>query len=71
MMARLLEGPRADLVLIPCRSARLNWPTVETILRKRPTLRMIDDATLEVAERDYKQAVDGDSSAHRALLAAP
>jgi hypothetical protein len=55
MMARLLEGPRADLVLIPCRSARLNWPTVETILRKRPTLRMIDDATLKVAERDYKK----------------
>jgi hypothetical protein len=55
MMARLLEGPRADLVLIPCRSARLNWPTVETILRKRPTLRMIDDATLTVAERDYKK----------------
>jgi len=55
MMARLLEGPRADLVLIPCRSARLNWPTVETILRKRPTLRMIDEATLTVAERDYKK----------------
>ncbi len=55
MMARLLEGPRADLVLIPCRSARLNWPTVETILRKRPTLRIIDEATLTVAERDYKK----------------
>jgi uncharacterized protein (DUF2336 family) len=55
MMARLLEGPRSDLVLIPCRSARLNWPTVETILRKRPTLRKIDDATLKVAERDYRK----------------
>ena len=55
MMARLMEGPRADLLLIPCRSARLNWPTVETILRKRPTLRMIDEATLTVAERDYKK----------------
>ena len=22
MMARLMEGPRADLILIPCRSAR-------------------------------------------------
>ena len=55
MMARLLEGPRADLVLIPCRSARLNWPTVETILRKRPTLRLIDQSTLAVAERDYRK----------------
>ena len=55
MMARLLQGPRSDLVLIPCRSARLNWPTVETILRKRPTLRKIDEATLKVAERDYRK----------------
>ena len=36
MMARLIEGPRADLILIPCRSAKLNWPTVESILRNRP-----------------------------------
>ena len=51
----MLQGPRSDLVLIPCRSARLNWPTVETILRKRPTLRKIDEATLKVAERDYRK----------------
>jgi uncharacterized protein (DUF2336 family) len=55
MMVRLLEGIRSDLVLIPCRSARLNWPTVETILRKRPTPLPIDAQTLEVAERDYKR----------------
>ena len=36
MIAKLIEGPRADLILIPCRSARLNWPTVESILRNRP-----------------------------------
>jgi uncharacterized protein (DUF2336 family) len=55
MMVRLLEGIRSDLVLIPCRSARLNWPTVETILRKRPMPLPIDAQTLEVAERDYKR----------------
>ena len=55
MMARLLEGPRADLVLIPCRSARLNWPTVETILRNRSAPRPIDEPTLKVAERDYRK----------------
>ena len=38
MMARLMEGPRADLLLIPCRSARLNWPTVKSILRNRPVM---------------------------------
>jgi Uncharacterised protein conserved in bacteria (DUF2336) len=55
MMARLIEGPRADLVLIPCRSAKLNWPTVESILRNRPVKRKIDDQTLAVAERDYRK----------------
>ena len=55
MMARLIEGPRADLVLIPCRSACLNWPTVESILRNRPVRQKIDDQTLMVAERDYRK----------------
>jgi uncharacterized protein (DUF2336 family) len=55
MIERLLLGPRSDLILIPCRSARLNWPTVEAILRKRPVSRPIDDATLKVAERDYRR----------------
>jgi hypothetical protein len=53
MMVRLLEGPRADLLLIPCRSARLNWPTVETILRNRP--RAINEKTLSLAQQDYRK----------------
>src|SRR6266536_369179 len=55
MMARVLEGPRADLILIPCRSARLNWPTVETILRNRPAPLPIDDQSLAQAQRDYRK----------------
>jgi hypothetical protein len=55
MMARLVEGPRADLILIPCRSAKLNWPTVETILRNRPVMPSISEATLEQAQRDYRR----------------
>ena len=55
MMARLMEGPRADLILIPCRSARLNWPTVESILRNRPVMPSINERTLEIAERDYRK----------------
>ena len=55
MMARLVEGPRADLILIPCRSAKLNWPTVETILRNRPVQPPISEATLEQAQRDYRR----------------
>lgn len=53
LMARLLEGPRSDLVLIPCKSAGLNWPTVETILRTRPLQQPIDEQTLKLALRDY------------------
>ena len=55
MIARLLEGARSDLILIPCRSGRLNWPTVETILRNRPAPFPVDDQTLEVAQRDYRK----------------
>lgn len=55
MTAKLMEGPRADLILIPCRSARLNWPTVESILRNRPAFGPVDAKTMELAERDYKK----------------
>jgi uncharacterized protein (DUF2336 family) len=55
MMARLLDGPRADLILIPCRSARLNWPSVESILRKRPMPAPINEQSLILAQRDYKK----------------
>lgn len=53
MMARLLEGPRADLVLIPCKSAGWSWPTVESVLKHRPCKQKIDEQTLKVALRDY------------------
>jgi uncharacterized protein (DUF2336 family) len=53
LMARLLEGPRSDLVLIPCKSAGLSWPAVEAILRKRPLTQAISEQTLKLACRDY------------------
>jgi hypothetical protein len=55
MMGRLMEGPRNDLILIPCRSAKLNWPTVDSILRNRPNEYPIDEPTLEVAQRDFRK----------------
>lgn len=55
MAGRLMEGPRNDLILIPCRSAKLNWPTVESILRNRPIDYPIDEPTLEIAQRDFKK----------------
>ncbi len=55
MIGRQMEGPRNDLILIPCRSAKLNWPTVESILRNRPIEYPIDEPTLEIAQRDFKK----------------
>jgi uncharacterized protein (DUF2336 family) len=53
MMARLLEGPRSDLILIPCKAAGLSWPVVETILSKRSLQQPISEQTLKLACRDY------------------
>ncbi len=53
MMAKVLEGPRADLVLIPCKSAGLAWAAVEAILCHRPVKPPIQPATLQVAFKDY------------------
>ena len=55
MIARLLEGPRSDLILIPCRSGRLNWPTVEASCAGGRRRSRIDEQTLEVAQRDYRK----------------
>jgi uncharacterized protein (DUF2336 family) len=53
LMAKVLEGPRNDLVLIPCKSAGLSWLAVESILHNRPVKPRIDEETLKVAWRDY------------------
>jgi uncharacterized protein (DUF2336 family) len=53
MMMRLLEGPRSDLILIPCKGAGLNWLAVETILSNRPLQTPISEQTLKLAWKDY------------------
>ena len=53
LMARVMDGSRADLLLIPCKSAGLDWMVVESILRHRPVVPKIDDKTLWQAHRDY------------------
>jgi uncharacterized protein (DUF2336 family) len=53
MIAKAIEGHRADLVLIPCKSAGLNWLAVETILTRRPVKHQIDERTLKIASTDY------------------
>jgi uncharacterized protein (DUF2336 family) len=53
MMAKVIAGPRHDLVLIPCKSAGLSWLAAESILTSRPVKRAIDEPTLKVAWKDY------------------
>ena len=48
-----MEVSRADLLLIPCKSAGLDWLAVETLLRHRPVTPAIDDKSLWQAHRDY------------------
>ena len=53
LMARVLEGPRADLILIPCKSVGLDWLVVATILRHRPFPQPISERSLWQADFDY------------------
>lgn len=53
MIEKVIDGPRADLVLIPCKSARLNWSTAKAILTHRQVKPRINARTLEIAARDY------------------
>ncbi len=59
IIAKVIEGHRADLVLLPSKSAGLNWSTVKAILVNRSVKPPIDERTLEIATRDYgKLTVD-------------
>jgi uncharacterized protein (DUF2336 family) len=53
LIAKVTEGHRADLMLIPCRAAALAWPTVKAILTYRQVKPRIDERTLEIAGKDY------------------
>ena len=53
MMARLLEGLRSDLILIPCKSGGLSWLAVETILCNRPLKQPLVEPTLDLVRKDY------------------
>jgi uncharacterized protein (DUF2336 family) len=53
MVMKVIEGDRHDLVLIPCKSAGLDWRAVEAILSHRPVKHAIDDVTLKIANKDY------------------
>lgn len=53
MIARVMEGLRSDLLLIPCKSAGLGWAAVEAIIRNRPLSQPISEQTLKLVRQDY------------------
>jgi uncharacterized protein (DUF2336 family) len=53
MVMKVIEGDRHDLVLIPCKSAGLDWTAVKAILIHRPVKHGIDEVTLRIANKDY------------------
>jgi uncharacterized protein (DUF2336 family) len=52
-VAPLLTGQRNDAVLIPCKAADLQWPTVEIILRGRLPGQNVSDDIVALARNDY------------------
>jgi uncharacterized protein (DUF2336 family) len=50
LVDRLMHGTRVDGVLIPCKAARLNWPTVQAIIKLTPVGRTTSEETVR---RDF------------------
>jgi uncharacterized protein (DUF2336 family) len=51
----LMGSPRNDGLLVPCRAAALNWPTVDTILRNRLAPHALTPHDREKLHEDYKR----------------
>ena len=55
MIAKLMQSPRNDALLIPCKAALLMWPAVEAILRNRHANRTVSEDIIALAMRDYSR----------------
>ena len=53
VIAQLLNGPRNDAVLLPCKAAQLNWPTVEFILYDKLAGQAAINDIVALARKDY------------------
>jgi uncharacterized protein (DUF2336 family) len=51
----LMCSPRNDGLLIPCRVARLSWPTVNAILEHRPGRHSLSDQDRDKLKADYSR----------------
>ena len=55
VISELLTGMRNDAVLIPCKAAGLEWPTVEVILRNRHANQAPSSKVIELARNDFRR----------------
>jgi uncharacterized protein (DUF2336 family) len=53
VISELVMGARNDAVLIPCKAAGLQWPTVETILRHRHRNQPASAQIVDIARHDF------------------
>lgn len=53
VISELMTGVRNDAVMVVCKAARLQWPTVEIILRNRPGGHAPSQLVLDVARNDF------------------
>jgi hypothetical protein len=55
VISELLMGARNDAVLLPCKAAGLEWPTVETILRNRHGREAPSSKIMDIARNDFRK----------------
>ncbi len=53
LLENLLQSEHREAILVPCKAAKLEWPTVRTILSSRSVSRTMSDLDVESARTDY------------------
>jgi uncharacterized protein (DUF2336 family) len=53
LVENLLQSEHREALLVPCKAASLQWPTVRVILTSRSISRTMSDQDLETARADY------------------
>jgi uncharacterized protein (DUF2336 family) len=53
MIAALMKSPRSDGLLVPCKAAGFEWPTVKAILKNRIVQHLVGDDELARTKTDY------------------
>lgn len=55
LIDRLMHGEGYNALLVPCRAAGLEWPTVRNILKNRPAPQPISERDLQKAATEYEK----------------